>query len=157
MGLTSMVSPWLIPGLRACYRFSVSADSSSSRALLPSSRRAANSATVEETFISPSSAKVRFATSWKNKYSPWGSPVRSHSPVSFRSRRFGGLLAGSHVFALGSIVDSQGTSDTLPTVIAEAMACGLPVVSTRLAGIPEMVDEEKTGLLVEPGRCGSSR
>ncbi len=62
-----------------------------------------------------------------------------------------GLLAGSHVFALGSIVDSQGTSDTLPTVIAEAMACGLPVVSTRLAGIPEMVDEEKTGLLVEPG------
>lgn len=61
------------------------------------------------------------------------------------------LLAESHVFALGSIVDAKGAADTLPTVIAEAMTCSLPVVSTRVAGIPEMVDEEETGLLVEPG------
>jgi hypothetical protein len=38
--------------------------------------------------------------------------------------------------------------DNLPTVIMEAMAAGLPVVSTRLAGIPEMVIDGETGRLV---------
>ncbi len=61
------------------------------------------------------------------------------------------LLAESHVFALGAIIDSKGASDILPTVIAEAMASGLPVVSTRLAGIPEMVEHDSTGLLCDPG------
>jgi glycosyltransferase involved in cell wall biosynthesis len=64
-------------------------------------------------------------------------------------------LARSDVFCLPSIVDSKGASDILPTVIMEAMACGLPVVSTTLAGIPEMVEHGKTGLLVEPGEVGA--
>lgn len=59
-------------------------------------------------------------------------------------------LAAAHVFVLPSIIDQKGASDILPTVITEAMACCLPVVSTRVAGIPEMVQEEQTGLLVEP-------
>ncbi|MFP6874330.1 MAG: glycosyltransferase family 4 protein [Verrucomicrobiales bacterium] len=63
----------------------------------------------------------------------------------------GQLLAASNVFALGAVVDSKGASDILPTVIAEAMAAGLPVVATRLAGIPEMVEHGKSGLLCEPG------
>ncbi len=60
-------------------------------------------------------------------------------------------LLDADVFALASIVDEKGASDILPTVITEAMACGLPVVSTTLAGIPEMVDHSKSGILVEPG------
>lgn len=60
-------------------------------------------------------------------------------------------LAEADAFALASCVDGKGATDILPTVITEAMACGLPVVSTRLAGIPEMVVDGKTGLLVEPG------
>jgi len=60
-------------------------------------------------------------------------------------------LARSHVFALPSVVDSKGASDILPTVIMEAMAAALPVVSTRLVGIPEMVEDGESGLLVEPG------
>ena len=60
-------------------------------------------------------------------------------------------LSRSHVFALPSIVDSKGASDILPTVIMEAMAAALPVVSTRLVGIPEMVEHRQSGLLVEPG------
>jgi glycosyltransferase involved in cell wall biosynthesis len=61
------------------------------------------------------------------------------------------LLAASDVFCLPCIVDSKGASDILPTVITEAMGCSLPVVSTKLVGVPEMVAPEETGLLVEPG------
>jgi glycosyltransferase involved in cell wall biosynthesis len=38
--------------------------------------------------------------------------------------------------------------DNLPTVIMEAMAAGLPVISTPLAGIPEMIEHEVNGELV---------
>lgn len=60
-------------------------------------------------------------------------------------------LAEAQVFVHPGIMDSKGASDILPTVIAEAMASGLPVVGTTVAGIPEMVMPGRTGLLVEPG------
>lgn len=60
-------------------------------------------------------------------------------------------LAEASLFVLPSIVDQKGACDILPTVITEAMACRLPVVSTRVSGIPEMVSHGETGLLVEPG------
>jgi len=55
------------------------------------------------------------------------------------------------LFALPCMVERDGGMDNLPTVIMEAMAAGLPVVSTRLAGVPEMIEEGVTGRLVEPG------
>lgn len=61
------------------------------------------------------------------------------------------LLVSARVFALACRKDSEGGMDNLPTVITEAMAYGLPVVSTRLAGVPEQVLHGKTGLLVDPG------
>ena len=60
-------------------------------------------------------------------------------------------LAASDVFALACLTDSKGATDILPTVILEAMACGLPVVSTTLTGVPEMVLHNQTGLLAPPG------
>ena len=60
------------------------------------------------------------------------------------------LLDATRVFALPCVVEADGGMDNLPTVIAEAMAAGLPVVSTTLAGVPEMVADGKTGLLVPP-------
>jgi colanic acid/amylovoran biosynthesis glycosyltransferase len=58
------------------------------------------------------------------------------------------FLGDARVFALAAQTEGDGGSDNLPTVIMEAMAAGLPVVSTRIAGIPEMVDDGQTGALV---------
>lgn len=60
-------------------------------------------------------------------------------------------LAAATMFVLPCVKEQAGGMDVLPTVITEAMAASLPVVSTRLAGIPEMVLEGVTGLLVAPG------
>jgi len=59
-------------------------------------------------------------------------------------------LAAASVFVLPSVPEAGGGMDNLPTVIMEAMATGLPVVSTRIGGIPEMVVENETGFLVQP-------
>ena len=59
-------------------------------------------------------------------------------------------LHSCDIFALACVVDAEGASDVFPTVIMEAMACARPVVSTKLAGIPESVVDGVTGLLVPP-------
>ena len=52
------------------------------------------------------------------------------------------------VFALPCITAADGDRDGIPNVILEAMAMELPVVSTRHSGIPEAVDDGRSGLLV---------
>ena len=59
-------------------------------------------------------------------------------------------LRDCDVFVLASAPDDRGASDVFPTVIAEAMATGKSVVSTTVAGIPELVANRETGLLVRP-------
>jgi glycosyltransferase involved in cell wall biosynthesis len=59
-------------------------------------------------------------------------------------------LQAADVFALASTTDAQGATDVFPTVILEAMASARPVVSTRLAGIPELVVHDETGTLISP-------
>jgi glycosyltransferase involved in cell wall biosynthesis len=75
--------------------------------------------------------------------------------VTFRgARAFGGVLEAYHaadVFALACVVDEDGDRDVIPNVVLEAMALELPVVSTHVGGIPELVEHGRTGLLVEPG------
>ncbi len=60
-------------------------------------------------------------------------------------------LATAIAFVLPSVIDPDGGMDNLPTVIMEAMAAGLPVISTATGGIPEMVIQNETGFLVPPG------
>jgi glycosyltransferase involved in cell wall biosynthesis len=60
-------------------------------------------------------------------------------------------LRAADIFTLASTTDAQGATDVFPTVILEAMASARPVVSTRLAGIPELIIDGQTGVLAPPG------
>jgi len=55
----------------------------------------------------------------------------------------------AHVFVLPSFTTSEGEKEGIPNALMEAQATGMPVVSTRHAGIPELVSDGKTGLLVD--------
>lgn len=62
------------------------------------------------------------------------------------------LMADADIFLQHSVVDPvNGDEEGMPVAILEAMAAGLPVVSTRHAGIPEAVIDGETGLLVDEG------
>src|SRR5438093_6690713 len=65
-------------------------------------------------------------------------------------------LQTADLFTLASVTDSEGASDVFPTVIVEAMASARPVVSTRLAGSPELMIDGETGLLVSPADTTAS-
>jgi glycosyltransferase involved in cell wall biosynthesis len=54
------------------------------------------------------------------------------------------------IFALAPFVTDDGDRDGIPNVLVEAMACALPVVTTEVAGIPELVQHDHNGLLVAP-------
>jgi len=59
------------------------------------------------------------------------------------------LLAESDVFALTCRTDASGDKDGIPVVLMEAMACGTPVIAGNVAAISELVEDGKSGLLVD--------
>lgn len=61
------------------------------------------------------------------------------------------LYGHATLFTLSPRITANGDRDGIPNVIAEAMACSVPVVSTSVSGIPELVQNHVTGLLVAPG------
>jgi glycosyltransferase involved in cell wall biosynthesis len=62
--------------------------------------------------------------------------------------RIRALIEASDVMALPSVVTASGMMDGVPVALMEAMAAGLPVISTPISGIPELVQDGRTGLLV---------
>jgi colanic acid/amylovoran biosynthesis glycosyltransferase len=58
------------------------------------------------------------------------------------------LLNQAHVFLLPSVTAADGDMEGIPVALMEAMAKGLPIISTRHSGIPELVQHERSGLLV---------
>lgn len=54
------------------------------------------------------------------------------------------------LFVLASQPALSGNMDGIPVALMEAMAAGTPVISTRVSGIPELIENEETGLLVPP-------
>ena len=62
------------------------------------------------------------------------------------------FLGRADTFVLPGVVARNGYMDGIPVALMEAMANGLPVVASRISGIPELVRDGQTGLLVPPGR-----
>ena len=60
------------------------------------------------------------------------------------------LLAQAHVLAAPSVFSRDGRREGIPVVLMEAMAVGVPVVASQISGIPELVDDGISGLLVPP-------
>lgn len=61
------------------------------------------------------------------------------------------LLARADVFVLASLTARSGDQEGTPVSLMEAQACGIPVLSTLHSGIPEVVQDGRSGLLVEEG------
>lgn len=67
-----------------------------------------------------------------------------------------------HVAEVGSVYEASDVvvvpsiePEPFGLVAAEAMAAGLPVIASRIGALPEIVDDHRTGLLVDPGDAGS--
>jgi colanic acid/amylovoran biosynthesis glycosyltransferase len=59
-------------------------------------------------------------------------------------------LDAATVFTLPCVIAGSGDRDGIPVSLMEAMAAGAPVVSTRVSGVPELIEHECEGLLVSP-------
>ena len=59
-------------------------------------------------------------------------------------------LQSLDLFVLACKKDRNGDMDGIPVVLMEAMLAGVPVVSSRISGIPELIEDGQSGLLAEP-------
>jgi glycosyltransferase involved in cell wall biosynthesis len=74
--------------------------------------------------------------------------VELRGPVTHAELRE--IYASSTLFVLPCLIAGDGDRDGIPNVLAEAMAMGLPVITTAVSGIPEIVDDGHNGLIVPP-------
>jgi glycosyltransferase involved in cell wall biosynthesis len=73
--------------------------------------------------------------------------------VTFRGSLYGEALAQRYAESFALVQPS--TNDNMPTTIIEAMACGIPVIASRIGSTPALVQPGVTGYLVEPGDVGA--
>ena len=102
-----------------------------------------------------SSGKVRSSSTLREQIRAAGltSSVTLSGPLPQEEVRL--RLARSAIFALPCVTEADGGMDNLPTVIMEAMAAALPVVSTAIGGVPEMVQDGTTGFLLPEHQPGA--
>ena len=73
--------------------------------------------------------------------------VHLHGPVAYGSAQHHRFLDEADVFVHPSVTTGQGEKEGIPGALIEARSSGLPVITTRHAGIPYIVQDEETGLL----------
>ena len=64
--------------------------------------------------------------------------------------RLAALFESADAFVLASAIAEDGDRDGIPNVLVEAAAARVPIITTSVSGIPELIDHGNTGLLVEP-------
>jgi len=79
-----------------------------------------------------------------------GLEAQVHLSGALPQERIRERLSRADVFALPCVVSGDHDQDGIPVVLMEAMAMGIPVISTHLSGIPELVEDGVSGLLVPP-------
>jgi len=70
-------------------------------------------------------------------------PLRQDAVLDFMQR--------AACFVLPCVQAKDGNMDALPTVLLESMAAECPTISTRVSGVPEIIENDVSGLLVPPG------
>lgn len=76
-----------------------------------------------------------------------GLGARVHLLGALSQRQVREVLSRAEVFVLPSVQTEDGNQDGIPVALMEAMALGLPVISTAVSGIPELVCDGESGLL----------
>lgn len=71
-----------------------------------------------------------------------------HFPGHVDREHAADYIAAASVYAVPSVRDQRGNVDGLPNALLEGMAVGRPIVASRVAGIPEVIEHERHGLLV---------
>jgi glycosyltransferase involved in cell wall biosynthesis len=99
---------------------------------------------LEAAHALPDNVDVEIVTSTPNVVVPPGMRVTVHTGLKAQSERLVQLYRNADIFALPS------RGDCMPQAVAEALACGLPVVATAVGAIPEMVSDKVNGYLVRP-------
>lgn len=67
------------------------------------------------------------------------------------------LFDEADVFLLASIVAANGQMEGIPVALMESLACGVPALASRLSGIPELIQDGRTGVLADPGDAADLR
>lgn len=78
---------------------------------------------------------------------------------SLQQEEIADWFAAGHIFAQPCCWSSDNDVDGIPRSLMEAMACGLPSITTRVAGLPDLVVDNKSGLLVDakaPGQLADA-
>ncbi|WPL14162.1 Putative teichuronic acid biosynthesis glycosyltransferase TuaC [Thiorhodovibrio litoralis] len=81
---------------------------------------------------------------------------RIHIERKFKTRKeIAEVLKYSDLFVLPCRIDGKNDSDGLPTVLIESLAAGVPVLTTSVASIPDLIRHGETGWLAAPGSLSS--
>ncbi len=87
--------------------------------------------------------------------SRWGLDDRVELAGRRTQDEIAALLATTHILAAPSVRTREGKREGIPVVLMEAMSAEVPVVASDLSGIPELVEDERSGLLVPPGNAAA--
>ncbi len=84
----------------------------------------------------------------KEYYKELAKELKLEKQINFLGKLFGKKLVKE--YQISSLLVLPSSLDNFPIVLLEAMACKKPIIATNIGGIPEIIDNNKNGLLVPP-------